>query len=136
MPGSVNACHRVDVKTVVSVGSLRDAIGKNSQEFTGSVAGGHGVSARVTRCHALSCLARHLDAGPLQRRKARDTVQRMVATVARTVLVSAAEAGLGRIRHGCATVWHGTRNTVPSIAFHPLLPVFRCGRGDGTGATR
>jgi len=63
-------------------------------------------------------------------------VQRMVATVAHSVLVSAAEAGLGRIRRGCATVWHGTRNTVRSIAFLPSLHAFRCGRGDDGSALR
>jgi len=51
----------------------------------------------------------------------------MVARITRSALMSAAEAGLGRIRHGCVTVWHGTRNTVPSRTFAEVSLGGHCG---------
>ena len=129
LSGGVSECHGVDVKTVVSRRQLTAGVSKNSQEFTGPISECQGVSARVTTCQRESHEPRVLHVDPLPRRTARDTVRLMEATVALSVLLSAAEAGLGRIRPSCLTVWHGTCNTVPSTAFFRILRGSRGGRG-------
>ena len=133
---SVSTCHGVDVKTVVSRRLLRITSWKNSQEFTRRLTHGQRVSVRVTECQGVSRVSRRLDFDPLPSGPTRDTVRRMVATIARSVLVSAAEAGLGRIRHGCATVRHGTRNTVPSRAFAEGSLGRHCGHGPNVRVAR
>jgi hypothetical protein len=74
------------------------------------------VSPRGMRCQDVSRVADGPRFELLPSSRARDTVRRMVATIARYVLEIAAEAGPGRIRLGSHSSWHGTRNTVPSIA--------------------
>jgi hypothetical protein len=125
--GSVRECHGVDVKTVVRPRRLRLATGKFSQEFTRRVTECQEASPGVTPCQDVSRVADGPRFDLLLSSRTGDTVRRMVATITHYVLEVAAEAGPGRIRLGSHSSWHGTRNTVPSIAVEEGSAVRRRG---------
>ena len=128
----VRECHGAVVKTVVKTDAPRlagagaNARGKISQEFTWCLTECQEVSWRVRASQAVSRTTsrRRLDGLPTS--KPGDTVQRMVQGL-REVQEVAADAGESRWSARPAAAWHGTRNTVPSIAFAAVSPGAACG---------
>jgi hypothetical protein len=138
---SVLECHGAVVKTVVKTDALRfanshaNAGGKISQEFTWCVTACQDVSWRVRASQAVSrTTSRHRFDG-LPPSKPGDTVQHMVQG-SREVQEVAAEAGESRVSARPAAAWHGTRNTVPSIAFAAVSAVADCGYPSKVGGPR
>jgi hypothetical protein len=119
---SVLECHGAVVKTVVKTDALRfaradaNAGGKISQEFTWCVTACQDVSWRVRASQAVSRTTSRRRFDGLPTPKPGDTVQGMVHGL-REVQEVAADAGESRVSARPAAAWHGTRNTVPSIAF-------------------
>ena len=130
---SVLECPGAVVKTVVKTDALRFAVagtnagGKISQEFTWRVTECQEVSWCVRASQAVSRIAscRRFDGLPTS--KPGDTVQRMVQG-SREVQGVEADAGESRWSARPAAAWHGTRITVPSIAFVAVSAGDGCGR--------
>jgi hypothetical protein len=120
------------VKTVVKIDALRVAMaganagGKISQEFTSCVTACQDVSWRVRASQAVSRTTSRRCFDGLPASKPGDTVQRMVQG-SREVQEVAADAGESRVSARPAAAWHGTRNTVPSIAFAAASAGAACG---------
>jgi hypothetical protein len=129
---SVLECHGGVVKTVVKTDAPRfasagtNAGGKISQEFTWCVTACQDVSWRVRASQAVSRTASRRRFDGLPTSKPGDTVHRMVQGL-REVQQVAADAGESRVSARPATAWHGTRNTVPSIAFSTVSAGAGCG---------
>jgi hypothetical protein len=129
---SVLECHGAVVKTVVKTDALRfvsaaaSADAKISQEFTWCVTACQGVSWRVRASQAVSRTASRRRVNGLPASKPGDTVQRMVHG-SREVQEVAADAGESRRSARPAAAWHGTRITVPSIAFAAVSAGAACG---------
>ena len=110
------------------VGALngRTGAGKISQEFTWCVTACQEVSWRVRASQAVSRTTSRRRFDGLPTSKPGDTVQGMVHC-SREVQEVAADAGESRMSARAAAAWHGTRNTVPSIAFAAVSAGAGCG---------
>jgi hypothetical protein len=119
---SVLECHGAVVKTVVKTGApivardRADASDKISQESTWCVTACQDVSWRVRASQAVSRVTSRRRFDGLPTSKPVDTVRCMVQGL-REVQQVASDAGESRVSARPAAAWHGTRNTVPSIAF-------------------
>jgi hypothetical protein len=119
---SVRECHGAVVRTVVKTDGLSfarvgaNACGKISQEFTCRVTACQEVSWRVRASQAVSRTTSRRRFDGLPTCTSGDTVQGMVHGL-REVQEVAAGAGESRVSARPAAAWHGTRITVPSIAF-------------------
>jgi hypothetical protein len=128
----VRECHGAVVKTVVRTESLKgaragvDSGGKISQEFTRCVTACQDVSWRVRASQAVSPVTSRRRFDGLPTSKPVDTVRCMVQGL-REVQQVAADAGESRVSARPAAAWHGTRNTVPSIAFAAASAGAACG---------
>ncbi len=122
MSQSVRECHGAVVKTVVKTAALRVARagaiagGKISQEFTCCVTACQEVSWHVRASQAVSRTMSRRRFDGLPTPTSGDTVQGMEHGL-REVQEVAADAGDSRVSARPAAAWHGTRITVPSIAF-------------------
>jgi hypothetical protein len=129
---SVRECHGAVVKTVVKTDALRFAVAgvnagaKISQEFTWCVTECQDVSWRVRASQAVSRTASRRRLNGLPASKPGDTVHRMVQG-SREVQGVEADAGESRWSARPAAAWHGTRITVPSIAFTAVSEGAGCG---------
>jgi hypothetical protein len=129
---SVRECHGAVVKTVVKTYALSftragaNAGAKISQEFTCRVTACQDVSWRVRASQAVSRTTSRPRFDGLPTSKPGDTVHRMVQGL-REVQEVAADAGESRVSARPAAAWHGTRNTVPSIAFLAVSAGAACG---------
>ena len=129
---SVRECHGAVVKTVVKTDAPRfasaraNAGAKISQEFTCGLTACQDVSWRVRASQAVSRTASRRRFDGLPTSKPGDTVQGMVQGL-REVQEVAADAGESRWSARPAAAWHGTRITVPSIAFVAVSAGAACG---------
>ena len=129
---SVLECHGAVVKTVVKTDALSfarasaNAGGKISQEFTWCVTACQDVSWRVRASQAVSRTTSRRCFDGLPTPTSGDTVQGMVHGL-REVQEVVADAGKSRWSARPAPAWHGTRNTVPSIAFAAVSAGAACG---------
>jgi hypothetical protein len=129
---SVRERYGAVVKTVVKTDALRfasadaNAGAKISQKSTWCVTACQDVSWRVSASQAVprTTSRRRFDGLPAS--KPGDTVQGMVQGL-REVQEVAADAGESRRSARPAAAWHGTRNTVPSIAFVAVSAGAACG---------
>ena len=128
-------CHGADVKTVVRLGRPRSSSrhtkaervdGKISQEFTSRLIGRQGVSGSLRASQRVSPDGSRpcLEALPASRTS--DTVRHMVQVLC-DVQEVAVDAGESQVSARPAATWHGTRNTVPSIASAAASVATRCG---------
>jgi hypothetical protein len=124
--------HEADVKTDVKTEAPTvaradgDAGGKISQEFTWCLTACQEVSWRVRASQGVSPTTSRRRFDGLPTSKPADTVRRMVQRL-REVQEVAADAGESRVSARPAAAWHGTRNTVPSIAFTAVSEGAGCG---------
>jgi hypothetical protein len=124
--------HNVDVKTDVKTEAPTvaragaDTGEKISQEFTWCVTACQEVSGRLSASQAVSRTSSRRCFDGLPASKPRDTVQCMVRG-SREVQEVAADAGDSRMSARPAAAWHGTRITVPSIAFATVSAGAACG---------
>jgi hypothetical protein len=129
---SVLEYHGAVVKTVVKTDAPRfasagaNAGGKISQEFTWCVTACQNVSWRVRASQAVSRTTSRRRFDGLPTSKPGDTVQGMVHGP-REVQEVAADAGESRMSARPTAARHGTRNTVPSIAFAAVSAGAGCG---------
>ena len=122
VPQRLRECHRAVVKTVVRTEPPRVAHGranyraKTSQEFTRCVSASQEVSWRLSASQRVSGAASRPRFDGLSASRTSDTVRRMEQVLC-DVHEVATGAGQRPVSARLAAAWHGTRNTVPSIAF-------------------
>jgi hypothetical protein len=124
--------HEADVKTDVKTEAPTvaragaDPRGKISQEFTWCLTACQATSWRLRACQAVSRTASRRSFDGLPASKPGDTVHRMVLGL-REVQEVEADAGESRWSARPEAAWHGTRITVPSIAFATVSAGAACG---------
>jgi len=141
---SLRECHGADVKTVVRLGRLSASgrhtkaervDGKLSQEFTSRLKGRQGVSGSLRASQYVSRDQRGPCSEALPTSRSSDTVRRMVQVLSDVQKV-AVDAGESQVSARPAVTWHGTRNTVPSIAFAAASVATRCGHASESEGRR